>query len=261
MWPKKIFTCRCHAHSKGRQVSGRTDFDGRNRQGKSHCGCAGHDRFSWRQALLDPAEHVTVGFHVDQPPGPRDRRMFRCPILQPKAQEAPHRQRVRCTPCHPTLGVQALEVPHQPRGESSVQGAGSDAPEQPHRTGGTATPRICRSPRTPAPYSNANRKDAPGSVADRSSVPTTPLDVSHVCPSPCTNTKTYTCHVRPAQRALSPRTASAHMHAVCVIPVLGGLSGCGKVLTRFGVQDWPQYPSLPQGKRWHPEPCRKSPLR
>ena len=66
-----------------------------------------------RQALLDPGEHVTVGFQVDQPPGPRDRRMFRGPLLQPKPQEAPHPKRVRCTPRHPTLGVQALEVPHQ----------------------------------------------------------------------------------------------------------------------------------------------------
>ena len=66
-----------------------------------------------RQALLDPGEHVTVGFQVDQPPGPRDRRMFRGPLLQPKPQEAPHPKRVRYTPRHPTLGVQALEVPHQ----------------------------------------------------------------------------------------------------------------------------------------------------
>ena len=54
-----------------------------------------------------------TGFQVDQPPGPRDRRMFRGPLLQPKPQEAPHPKRVRCTPRHPTLGVQALEVPHQ----------------------------------------------------------------------------------------------------------------------------------------------------
>ena len=160
-----------------------------------------------RQALLDPGEHVTVGFQVDQPPGPRDRRMFRGPLLQPKPQEAPHPKRVRCTPRHPTLGVQALESTPPARAESSVQGPGSDAPEPPHRTGGIAIPRICRSPRTPALYSNANRKDAQGSAADRSSAPTTPLDVSYVCPSPCTNTKTCTCHVRPAQRALSPRTA------------------------------------------------------
>ena len=98
--------------------------------------------------------------------------MFRGPLLQPKPQEAPHPKRVRCTPRHPTLGVQALEVPHQQ--EPKVASRGQARTPQNRRIEPAAS-RFHESVEAlglQPLYSNANRKDAQGSAADRSSAPT-----------------------------------------------------------------------------------------
>ena len=57
-------------------------------------------------------------------------------------------------------------------------------------------------------YSNANRKDAQGSAADRSSAPQRLLTFLMFAHRHARTLRPCTCHVRPAQRALSPRTAS-----------------------------------------------------
>lgn len=63
-----------------------------------------------RQALQHPREHLPMGFLIDQPAGPGDRRVIRRRVVQRQAEEVPQRQRIGRPPRDTAFRVQALEA-------------------------------------------------------------------------------------------------------------------------------------------------------
>ena len=60
-----------------------------------------------------PGEHFRVCFQIDQPPGPRHRRIVRHRPGQSCSQKLPQTQRVGASPGNPTFRIEAFEVAHQ----------------------------------------------------------------------------------------------------------------------------------------------------
>src|SRR5260370_33767884 len=51
--------------------------------------------------------------HIDQPPGPRDRRVIRRLLVEPDSQKSPQPERIRRSPSDPALRIDSFKIPNQ----------------------------------------------------------------------------------------------------------------------------------------------------